>query len=245
MTSQFFEANYSLQQRLDVLFVLEESSIELAEGTATDMTSSTMEEQQSVMRQIGTVTKKWGTATRPKKQLTPKSNHFILYASCFFYPLTRLCDSSYVKRYVSHSVKFTLCRAIWTTEPIIVSQVLHLFGVIIQCLGTTYNMAIYHGLGAGGTTESISMCRTCLDILWSYRFHDQSAVRRAVLFTLCQVMVTCLPAFILLSQDFLDVNNEVQQWLHGEILGILILQLHTTVILMRSAERWLLSFKQK
>lgn len=89
LTSQFYQQNYSLQQRLDILNVLTDAAKELSNVATTEISASKAKVE-IVERPVGQVIRRSTQSKKPK--LT--TNQFRNHAKLFFFPLIVRFDSA-------------------------------------------------------------------------------------------------------------------------------------------------------
>lgn len=183
LTYQFFQPNFSLQQRLDMLEALERGAKRLASLQKEEQSKvqeimlrekPTFVEQKNIIR-----------APKPRKKLESSKNLFAMNADLFIYGLIgdeRVWKTSYISK----------------MDPMILGKLCFVLGVFIECSG------ILNPRLAQGT-------KTILDFIWSIRYHENAFVRRSVFLTL-QIIIKVVPPYILLVPPIVDDITEIYQW---------------------------------
>eukprot|EP01132_Coremiostelium_polycephalum_P005229 gene5229-6510_t len=203
LTKSFYEPNYSLSQRLEILEVLSEGAKVLSADNNQQQKQQQQQQQQNKLESLSTInsllninqqqeiksigkTRKWGIPTQPRPVI--KSNQFHKYSTLFFYPLLSKYDKvtqCYSMDLMGYDT-YLLCKLIYT------------LGIFVEC--------------SSSANETRSMARELVSLLWSLRFHNDTNVRRSILFSLSRVFLT-LPSSII-KTDYIDELNELMSWLY-------------------------------
>eukprot|EP01112_Ceratiomyxa_fruticulosa_P022111 TRINITY_DN8010_c0_g1_i2.p1 TRINITY_DN8010_c0_g1~~TRINITY_DN8010_c0_g1_i2.p1 ORF type:complete len:874 (+),score=190.66 TRINITY_DN8010_c0_g1_i2:117-2738(+) len=205
LTHEFYERNYTLGQRMLIIEIIEECAKELSNNitpkkepplSASNLTPASLVNNKiitinnnnntSLIEETspkkGPIERRWGSGRRVQQTQTNKFHNF---STLFFYPLLNPDSTSQQSR-------------IAFEEPMLLSRLVHCLGIIIECSGSSiYTPKISHEL---------------FKFLWSIRWHDNSAVRRSVIFSLSRIVST-LPKFLFL-ENFAEDLDEIQGWLY-------------------------------
>ena len=212
ITEEFYNKNYNIKQRIDMLCILEDASIELASGKKynsvfnshlnvaleepkTSLISKPKEELKSltvskkiVNERIEKNTRRWHNSNNyPALKL---KNNFLPFAGLFFFPLLKEFDSNSQAYY-----------KLLQGDKMIISKLIHVLGILVENLGDFIS-----------SSEGLNMCKTLLEVLFVIRFHEESLVRYSSLFALLSKIVLNLGENFLL-QEFSEELKEIQQWL--------------------------------
>ncbi|OWF49242.1 Telomere length regulation protein TEL2-like [Mizuhopecten yessoensis] len=199
LTYQFYERNYNLRQRMDILEVLAASAQELSHPsqsvpkpyskdsalTPGPTQAPTPEDWHSVVqKRIESKTRRFVKGpSRPGP--APKINKFAGVAGQFFYPL--------MKHYDRRENTFDLIGE----DSLILGRLIYTLGVIMYC--------------AVNTMEAKRMGATLLEYVLVLRFHTDRIVCHAILFAVSMVILS-VPAHVLLS-DLQGEVMEMKSWL--------------------------------
>ncbi|XP_052264514.1 telomere length regulation protein TEL2 homolog isoform X2 [Dreissena polymorpha] len=205
LSEQFYERNYSIRQRLDVIEVLGTAAQELSKptdlntGKGDKPNISKIEElpppssepekwQEVVQRRIDSKTRRFGQGkTRP--ELKAVENKFSPVAGHFFYPLLKHFDRTENTFDLMGEDCFVLGRLMYT------------LGIVMYA--------------AANSPPAKQMGKTLLEFIWVLRFHSDSKVRQGLLFAVSMVYLS-VPAHMLLN----DLQQEVfesKNWLEDVI----------------------------
>ncbi|XP_061169195.1 telomere length regulation protein TEL2 homolog [Saccostrea echinata] len=196
LTTQFYERNYNLRQRMDILEVLGAAAQELSQPsesqpmekgkpsnkiTALDSENSSEGWREIVKQRIESKTRRFGRGSR--KEVVATKNKFAPVAGCFFYPL--------MANYDRKENTFDLMGE----DSLVLARLVHTLGVIIYA--------------AINTPAVKQMADRLLEFLWVIRFHSDVSVRHAVLFAVSMVILS-VPGHILLT----DLQSEIMETKH-------------------------------
>ncbi|XP_033735198.1 telomere length regulation protein TEL2 homolog [Pecten maximus] len=204
LTYEFYERNYNLRQRMDILEVLAASAQELSQPcqsvpsskvsspTPTPVPSSEVSSlTQTPEDWHGVVQRRIESKTRrfvkgPSRPVSvPQINKFAGVAGQFFYPL--------MKHYDRRENTFDLIGE----DSLILGRLIYTLGVIMYC--------------AVNTMEAKRMGSTLLEYIWVLRFHTDRMVCHAILFAVSMVILS-VPAHFLLT-DLQTEVMEMKSWL--------------------------------
>lgn len=202
LTDEFYAANYSIIQRLDILDVLAASAQQLSQpvelqqdkpgskkflpsGHNNQMNVESIPEWQKVVQErIEKKTRRF-TKGPSKEQPKPVANRFSQVAGHFFFPLMTNYDHKQNTLDLLGDDCFVLGRLIYT------------LGVIIH--------------SARGTPVVSSMGSAMIEFTWALRYHQEPVVRQVLVFALVMVF-TSVPINLLFSERGGEVF-EVHNWL--------------------------------
>ncbi|XP_022246776.1 telomere length regulation protein TEL2 homolog isoform X3 [Limulus polyphemus] len=194
LTDQFYDRNYNIRQRLDILEVLASASQELSkvhvQVTASDHQSFHSDVKHNTVWWKELVEKRIENKTRiisKGKKVEPqgKENKFADVAGYFFFPLLHFYDRK--------ENTFDL-----------LGEDCYVLGRLVYTLGV-----IMHS--ASNTTVAKQMGSALLEFIWVLRYHTEKFVREALLFALCMAVIS-VPSFILLDNNRTEIM-ELQCWL--------------------------------
>ncbi|XP_031559836.1 telomere length regulation protein TEL2 homolog [Actinia tenebrosa] len=202
LTDEFYAANYSIIQRLDILDVLTASAQELSQpvelkqdkpgskkflppGYNNQMNVESIPEWQRVVQErIEKKTKRF-TKGPSKEQPKPVANRFSQVAGHFLFPLMTNYDHKQSTLDLLGDDCFVLGRLIYT------------LGVIIH--------------SARGTPMVCTMGSAMIEFTWALRYHQEPVVRQVLVFALVMVF-TSVPINLLFSERGAELF-EVHNWL--------------------------------
>ncbi|XP_074649235.1 telomere length regulation protein TEL2 homolog isoform X2 [Tubulanus polymorphus] len=201
LTHEFYERNYNIKQRLDILEVLAASAKELSKpSTLNDtagtcnaplikvITKSSRDEEESwrdvVQKRIESKTRRFGKG-RVKPDVELVKNKFASVAGNFFFPLMLHFDRQ----------ENTL--RLLGEDSLVLSRLLYTLGVIMY--------AALH------CPVAMKMASTLLHFIWVIRFHSDCFVRRGALFATSMVILS-LPGFLFMSELQAEIT-EVKAWM--------------------------------
>ncbi|XP_071965448.1 telomere length regulation protein TEL2 homolog [Antedon mediterranea] len=201
LTKEFYDRNYNIKQRLDMLEVLAEASQQLSKPDTgvhktnvdqnipvsrnVDKSLATTEHWKDIVqKRIDSKTRRFSKGSR-KPAPEPKENRFAEYAGCFFFPLIRQYDNSMNTMDMLGDDFLLLGRLLFT------------LGIIIS--------------SAENAPVLRQMAKSLLELIWVLRYHTQPFVRRGLLFALSMVLLT-VPSFILVD-EMQDELMECRHWL--------------------------------
>ncbi|XP_076458340.1 telomere length regulation protein TEL2 homolog isoform X2 [Babylonia areolata] len=205
LTRQFYERNYNIRQRLDILEVLTAAAQKLSqpyqpsskkggkrtahhneEARLLDARPETWREV--VQRRIESKTRRFGKGrTQPEPVAT--ANRFGAVAGEFFYPLMALCDR--------REGYFDLLGE----DSLVLNRLVYSLAIVLH--------AAVH------TTAARQMGKTLLEFTWSLRVHPDVKVREAVLVA-TSIILLVLPSHFLLTDLQVDLM-ETKAWLEGTV----------------------------
>lgn len=208
LTEEFYSANYSMIQRLDMLDVLAESAKELAQPTelskekatsrrflsSTSASHENVEEipewKKIVQERIDKKTRRFAKGPS-QEQPKPVANKFAKVAGHFFYPLMKNFDNKVNTLDLLGDDSFVLGRLLYT------------LGVVIHC--------------ATGAPGVHNMGVALIEFSWALRYHHESLIRQMLIFAL--VMVFTSVPFVLLLSESKEGVFEVHSWLKDLVEG--------------------------
>jgi telomere length regulation protein len=184
LTSQFYKENYNMQQRMDILDVLSDAAQELANIKLQPEAEEEEAPKKSVLNIVGHTTKKFSA----RKVVSSSKNNFLPLAKSFFFPLVEFYDDS-SKSYLN----------LVTSDSILLNKLINTLATFLECIGELV------------TVDILPIYKTTMDIIWALRYHEQTYVRRAVLFALLQIALY-LNKDVMLN-NFIDEITELKNWL--------------------------------
>lgn len=193
LCGQFYERNYNLRQRMDILEVLVAAAQELGEPVNTkvhvksatiDKMSTTNILQSIIDDRLEAKTRRFSKGRKTAASV-PTENRISAVAGSFFFPL--------IKDFDRKQNALDLLQE----DYLILGKLLFSLGVILHA--------------AINTTIVRHMGRSLVEMILALRFHAEPFVRRSVIFALSMVVIT-LPAEILVS-DLLVELIECRHWL--------------------------------
>ncbi|KAK7919730.1 hypothetical protein WMY93_011014 [Mugilogobius chulae] len=204
LTSEFYNLNYSLRQRLDILEVLALAAQELSKpinnspaepsisvASTSDLTSGNPEHwTQVVEKRIQSKTK------RLTKVISTLSTATII----MFWVIHSICFSGIYSTCKSFSK--SLCHCCWT----FFLPLLQNYDKLIHTLGLFMHLALNAPVAA-------QMGCALLDFVWTVRYHTEQTVRRGVLFAVCSVFLSMPSQNLLLElgDSFLKQELDVAE----------------------------------
>ncbi|XP_067127337.1 telomere length regulation protein TEL2 homolog isoform X1 [Centruroides vittatus] len=197
LSEEFYNRNYNIRQRLDILQTISSASRELSEIREAaiekrvyfpEMHKTQMEEtwKDIIEKRIA---KKTRILSKGRKEVKAKENKFSSVAGHFFFPLLAQFDRTENTYNLLGDDSFLL-------------------GHLIYTLGIVMNCAI-------NTPIAFQMGKCFLEFIWVLKYHGDRFVQKALLFALCMVITTVPSHFLLL--DLQNDMVECQQWLQGII----------------------------
>lgn len=200
LTTEFYERNYSIRQRLDILEVLAATSQELSgirnisakplennEETSRDISidsQQSMNWKEVVKRRIEGKTRII-TKGRTVHPLVEMDNQFSKNAGCFFFPL--------LINYDRKQNSFNL-----------LGDDSYLLGRLIYTLGIFIN-------SASNSMVVRKLAKSLLEFLWIFRYHVEVFVRQSLLFSLSMVILNVPPSLLISEME--SELFEYQSWL--------------------------------
>ncbi|XP_066924697.1 telomere length regulation protein TEL2 homolog isoform X1 [Clytia hemisphaerica] len=201
LCQQFFEENYSITQRLDILEAISSSVTILAKPESENPEEyrahlpapnvkftkgvEPPEWKAIVDERIKKKTKRFNSGKR--QEIEAKENRLSTVIGSFFYPL------------IQHFGTLNQSSKLLSTEPMLLGKYIYTLALILQA--------------AYGLPEVTAMSRTLLEMIWGVRFHSESFVRQALIFATSKVVFN-VPSFALMSEIQSEIM-EAQSWLHG------------------------------
>ncbi|XP_060085134.1 telomere length regulation protein TEL2 homolog [Ylistrum balloti] len=199
LTYEFYERNYNLRQRMDILEVLAAGAQELsqpnqpspapsskaaAQTPALSSTPTPEDWHSVVQKRIESKTRRF--VKGPSRPIpAPQINKFTGVAGQFFYPL--------MKHYDRRENTFDLIGE----DSLVLGRLIYTLGVIMYC--------------AINTMEAKKMGATLLEYVWVLRFHTDRMVCHAVLFAVSMVILSVPVHFLL--YDLQTEVMEMKSWL--------------------------------
>ena len=215
LTGEFYERNYSIRQRMDILEVLSNGAQELANLTVAE--SSLWSEKQKSVLQNGkssleeespSSSKKPGSKTdaehwsdvvkrridaktkviskgKTKAELEQVANRFGTVAGYFFFPLLKMLDRPHATLYLLDK------------DYLLLGRLLYSLGVILY--------------SAINTPACRNMAGSLLEVVWCIRYHSQTYVRLSLIYAISIIAIT-VPPPVLIS-DFQTELLDTKAWL--------------------------------
>ncbi|XP_065065884.1 telomere length regulation protein TEL2 homolog [Rhopilema esculentum] len=208
LTAEFYQENYNLRQRMDMLEVISAAALELSQPVDTDpkslrkhvplphvplphvpgMKSSEKPDWQLVVEERIKSKTRMISQGRRNPEPIPVANRFYDVAGDFFFPL--------LKNFDNKCNTFDLLGQ----DFVVLGKLIHTLGTIVQA--------------SSGLSVVRLMTSAILDFTWGLRFHREPFVRQALLYALCMCLLSC-PAHFLLT----DLNSEVMEC-HGWVTDV-------------------------
>lgn len=204
LTEQFYDRNYTIRQRLDIIEVIGTAAQELSRPVdlckkpaaeampkVQEMSASSSDHEtwrDVVQRRIDSKTRRFGQG-KTKADPQPVENRFSTVAGYFFYPL--------MKNFDRQENTFDLLGE----DSYVLSRLMYTLGIVIYA--------------ASNIPTVRQMARTLLEFIWVLRFHSDVNVRHGLLFAISMVYLS-VPANMLLN----DLQQEVfesKNWLEDVI----------------------------
>ncbi|GAB6025977.1 TEL2, telomere maintenance protein 2 [Chamberlinius hualienensis] len=201
LCEQFYMRNYNIRQRLDMLEVLVEAAKELSKPRQTEKlitivksksqgeNSVGKEDWKSIVQQRIDSKTRYFHKTHVRKEIIGQANIFGSVAGYFFFPLMTSYDSREKPFDLLGTDFFLLGRLVW-------------------CLGSVLH-------AAKNCPMAVHMGQSLLDFVSVIRQHVEPYVRRAVVFAVCEVIVT-VPSKLLFG-SLQDRIVEHSEWLRDVI----------------------------
>ncbi|KAK3091564.1 hypothetical protein FSP39_020836 [Pinctada imbricata] len=204
LTKEFYERNYNLRQRMDILEILAAAAQEMSQpatkkssqgkpeessnsSTQTKVVGSPQQSWKDIVQQrIESKTRRFATShTKPEAS----ANKFAAVAGNFFYPL------------MTHFDRKENTFDLLGEDSLVLARLIYTLGVIIYS-------AIH--------TNVVRQMGSCLmEFLWVLRFHSDQSVRHSILFAISMVFLS-VPGHILLS-DLQPEVLETKRWLEDVV----------------------------
>ncbi|XP_055955062.1 telomere length regulation protein TEL2 homolog isoform X2 [Patella vulgata] len=200
LSSQFYERNYNLRQRMDILEVLSAAAQELAKPVDKNRVrqhqpvkeikpvKESDDWREIVEKRIEGKTRRF-IKGRTQPEPAQVANRFAPVAGHFFFPLLNKVDRS--------QPSFDLLGK----ETIVLRKLIYSLGIILHS-------ALHVPLAT-------QMCVNLLEFIWALRYHSDSCIRQALLYATSMVILV-LPPFCVLT-DLQDVMLETKSWLQETI----------------------------
>ncbi|EGC38373.1 hypothetical protein DICPUDRAFT_148983 [Dictyostelium purpureum] len=194
LTNSFKESNFSVGQRLEILDTIAESAKELSGSNSKEQQQSQPQQEEFITQQpklineIGIV-RRWGIKKTPRPII--KTNKFYNLVSIYFYPLLERYD------------KVTQCYSmdLLGYDHYLLSRLIYTLGVIVEC--------------SGNSIDSRKVSKELVSFCWSLRNHQDTNVRRSLLFALSRVFYSKenLTKQII-DQDYSDEIEDITSFLY-------------------------------
>ncbi|XP_052068348.1 telomere length regulation protein TEL2 homolog isoform X1 [Mytilus californianus] len=197
LTAEFYDRNYNLRQRMDILEVLASAAQELSQPAEQPVINTSdkkiveVEEdtwQSIVQKRIESKTRKFSKG-KSKPELQKTMNRFAPVAGHFFYPL--------MTRFDRKENTFDMLGE----DSLVLGRLIYTLGVVM-----------YSAINSPTVKQ---MATVLLEFLWILRFHQDQSVRHSILFCLSMVMLS-VPGHVLLSQLQSEIM-EAKQWLEDVV----------------------------
>ena len=188
LTSEFYAEHLSLEMRMQALRAIHTMADELAAPPAKPTANASSAKPDATAaaagRQLGK-TRRWGSSHLRAAPAAPAASLLGAIAPQFFYPL--------MGRYDDPSNTFKLL----TEDCFLLEALLHCLAALLR--------------GAAAYPCSRAMASALYELAWTLRLHDEGAVRRAALVSLCTVGRALLPA--VLVAEYQEGLPDLQDWL--------------------------------
>ncbi|CAH1794474.1 unnamed protein product [Owenia fusiformis] len=202
LTNEFFERNYNLRQRMDILEVLAAAAQELSQpkelgaipsshiqpipdNTQAAANSDDQHDwREIVQKRIDSKTRRFGKG-RTQPPVPQVNNKFAEVAGCFFFPL--------LKNFDRKENTFDLLGE----DHIVLGRLMYTLGIIVYA--------------AINTPIARQMATSLLEFIWILRYHPEATVRQGLLFAL-SMMLLSIPGFVLMA-DLQSEISETKEWL--------------------------------
>lgn len=174
-TTEFYQTNYSVVQRLDMLRVISASAQELS--SQPDASKETMPYQanqvesdsqapwrQVVLERIEAKTRRFATTSSNRRDLMKFQNRFSPLAGSFFFPLAEKLDRCLVHL------------SLMDQDFVLLSSLVRTLTTILHCVGPV--------------PVAERMARILIDIVWFLRLHREPSVREASLTAFIQSLLS-------------------------------------------------------
>ncbi|KAL5018489.1 hypothetical protein ScPMuIL_004211 [Solemya velum] len=195
LTEEFYNRNYNIRQRLDMLEVLAAAARELSTPEVSD-TKNKVEQlppedslegwQEVIKKRVESKTRRFSKG-RTKPEPVPVPNRFSSVSGHFFYPLLKNFDRKENTLNLLGEDSLVLGRLIFT------------LGIVMYA--------------ATNSPVSYQLTATLLEFIWTLRFHNDLGVRRAVLFAVAMIYLSVQPYTLL--EDLQQEVLESKIWLEG------------------------------
>ena len=190
LTREFYQPNYSICQRLDMLHVINAASKELSsqpiasQTCALEASHRPEEDWRLVVRlRIESNTRRFFPKSSNVRDPVGFQNGFSAVAGCFFFPLAEKLDQC-----------FTFLKMM-DEDFVLLSTLLCTLAAIVYC--------------SGPVSVVSRMVRSLVDIVWLLRLHRQSSVRESVLVAFIQSLMVTSKDTLLSHYTF-----EMVEWKH-------------------------------
>lgn len=230
VTSEFYDTNYNISQRMEMLSILEDASTELATGkkppSPTDLLNKNELKEEGIvsLTEKNSRTEELSKVIQISSNLSKKSYEKIVEERIeqntrrwhippakesltrnSFLPVAGLFFYPLLQHFDAKpsSSSFSLSKyySLLQGDKMIVSKLIHVLGIFIENLGTS-------GISS---SEGLRMCHTLLDLLFVVRFHEEPMVRHASLFSLSPILLLLPESFLM--KEFGQEFSEIQDWL--------------------------------
>ncbi|GFS56892.1 telomere length regulation protein TEL2 homolog [Nephila pilipes] len=203
LTSQFYEDNYNIRQRLDILQVIGDSSQQLSQPKSS-VKKIEPRNLHSAEKVPASAEKIWRTIidqrvvaktrhiTKTKKNLSPErlENRFASVAGYFFFPLMSKYD------------KTTKMLKLFGEDSYVLGQLVYTLGAVMHA---ATNIPICEKMG-----------HALLEFLTDVRNHQDVFVREACIFAIAAVYMS-VPGYLLFSNEMTFCILESKEWLQSII----------------------------
>lgn len=208
LTEQFYDRNYSIRQRLDIIEVIGTAAQELSKPTdpsklmkrgaipkvqeVDQMKSEPETWREVVQKRIDSKTRRVGQG---KSKPDPKAveNRFAPVAGYFFYPL--------MKNFDRQDNTFDLMGE----DCYVLSRLMYTLGIVIY---------------AASNIPTVRQMAACLlEFIWVLRFHSDANVRQGLLFAVSMIFLAVPPSLLLgeLQQEVLESKNWLEDVVEKDV----------------------------
>lgn len=208
LCQQFFEENFTINQRLDILEIISSSATRLAKPDYDNFEShrkqlprprlqqyaknSKVQDEKPewkaiVDERVQKKTRRFNSGNR--KEIEAKENRLSTVIGSFFFPL--------MKKFGIDSQASQLL----SSESMLLGKYIYTLAVVLQA--------------AQDLPAITPMSKTLLELIWTLRYHREAFVRQSLIFALSRIILT-VPIFILMSDIQLEMM-EARSWLEGVV----------------------------
>jgi len=205
LTGEFYERNYSIRQRMDILEVINNGAQELAnlsmalwsikdkeknghaevKGKSESDCSGQPEHWSKIVQKRIDAKTRIISKGKTKGELEALANKFGPVAGYFFFPLLKMLDTPSATLYLLDKNDLLLGRLLYT------------LGVVLY--------------SAVNTPVCRNMAASLLEVVWCIRYHSQVYVRLSLIYVISIIVIT-LPPHVLIS-DFQTELLDTKEWL--------------------------------
>lgn len=182
LTCEFYQVNYSVVQRLDMLHVVAAIAEELSSQPPFKPSDpvSPARSQDIVQQRIDSKTRRFFPSSSTRRDVVKFVNRFTQFAGLFFFPLAEKLDRCLVHL------------SLMDQDFVLLSELLRTLAVVLHCTGPVPIVR--------------RMARSLVDSVWVLRLHEQPKVRQAALVAFIQSLLS-LDGHQLASDYSLEIND--------------------------------------